>query len=83
MKKNYFGYCGCVIALPSLLYPWKLLGPATAFDGKRYFLHIKTGSTYNDVKVTLAKDQVISSPWFFEMLAQKLDYPQKVKSRQI
>jgi len=69
-----------VLLLALAFVSWKFLGPATSFEGKKYFLLIKTGSTYNDVKETLAKDHVINSPWFFEMAAQKLDYPQKVKA---
>ena len=69
-----------VLFLALAFVSWKLLGPATAFESKKYFLLINTGSTYNDVKKTLAKDHVISSPWFFDILAQKLDYPQKVKA---
>ena len=55
-------------------------GPATAFEGKNYYLHIKTGSTYQDVKNTLEKDHVISSPAFFEIVAKRVEYPQKVKA---
>src|SRR6478735_11499754 len=69
-----------VLLLALAFVSWKLLGPATAFEGKKYFLHIKTGSTYNEVKETLAKDHVIKSPWFFDVVAQKLEYPQKVKA---
>lgn len=61
-------------------FAWKFFGPATAFEGKNYYLHIKTGSTYQDVKNTLEKDQVISSPAFFEIVANKVEYPQKVKA---
>jgi len=70
-----------VVLLLALAYiSWKLIGPATAFEGKKYFLLIRTGSTYNDVKETMAKDHVIKSPWFFDKLSNKLDYPQKVKA---
>jgi len=59
---------------------WKLFGPATSFDSKNYYLLIKTGSNYQDVKNTLEKDQVIGSSYFFDLLANKVDYPQKVKA---
>lgn len=59
---------------------WKCFGPATSFDGKNYFLLVKTGSSYQDVKNTLEKENVINSPAFFDRIAQKLDYPQKVKA---
>ena len=54
-----------VLLLALAFVSWKFLGPATSFEGKKYFLLIKTGSTYNDVKETLAKDHVINSPWYF------------------
>lgn len=59
---------------------WKLLGPATSFEGKNYYLLIKTGSNYQDVLTTLDKDQVIGSPTFFDLVSKKLYYPEKVKA---
>jgi UPF0755 protein len=59
---------------------WQLIGPGTAFEGKNYYLLIKTGSNYQDLQQQLEKDQVLSSPSVFDMLAKKLDYPQKVKA---
>ena len=59
---------------------WQLIGSATAFEGKNYYLLIKTGSNYQDLRQLLEKDQVLSSPSVFDMLAKKLDYPQRVKA---
>jgi UPF0755 protein len=59
---------------------WKFFGPATSFETKNYFLLIKTGSTYADVTNTLEKDNVISSLTFFDIMANRVDYPQKVKA---
>lgn len=59
---------------------WKVFGPATAFTDKNYYLHIKTGSTYQDVQHTLQQDQVINSLTVFEIVAKKVDYPEKVKA---
>jgi len=59
---------------------WKILGSATNFEGKNYYLLIKTGSTYEDVTTSLKNDQVLNSEGIFEMLAKKLDYPEKVKA---
>ncbi len=59
---------------------WKIAGPATSFDGKNYFLLIRTGSNYQDLLSTLRNDQVIASPGIFDLLAARLDYPQKVKA---
>lgn len=59
---------------------WKIAGPGTAFEGKRYFLYIRTGSNYNDVLQTLKKDQVIKSPRFFSLIAKKVGLPEKIKA---
>ena len=59
---------------------WKIMGPATAFDEKNYYLLIKTGSSYEDVIATIKKNNVLASPGFFEILANRFNYPQKVKA---
>jgi UPF0755 protein len=59
---------------------WKFFGPATAFDGKNYYLHIKTGNNYGDVLNTLKLDHVVDGTAFFEIIANRFDYPQKVKA---
>ena len=69
-----------VLLLAAAWAGWAFLGPATAFEAKNYFLLIKTGSTYQDVLGTLEKDQVISSPTFFDIVANRTSYPQKVKA---
>ena len=79
MKKTVLAIL-LIAAIAAAWLGWKFFGPATAFDEKNYYLQIKTGSTYADVKNTLQKDQVISSPAFFEMVASKAGYPQKVKA---
>jgi UPF0755 protein len=61
-------------------FAWQFFGPATAFDSQRYYLHIRTGATYQDVLDTLKKNQVISNPVIFNIIANRLDYPQKVKA---
>ncbi|MEO5681362.1 MAG: endolytic transglycosylase MltG [Chitinophagaceae bacterium] len=66
--------------LAAAWFGWKFFGPATTFEGKNYYLLIKTGSTYQDVKTTLEQDHVISSPGVFEILAKRFDYPKKVKA---
>lgn len=59
---------------------WNVFGPATAFEGKNYYLHIRTGSSYADVVETLQKDQVVHSTRFFTLLANRFNYPLKVKA---
>ncbi|MEP6750076.1 MAG: endolytic transglycosylase MltG [Bacteroidota bacterium] len=69
-----------LILITAGYFGWKIFGPATAFDGKNYYLHIKTGSTYEDVLTTLQNDQVLQSPGFFKIIAGRFDYPGKVKA---
>ncbi|MEO6316699.1 MAG: endolytic transglycosylase MltG [Chitinophagaceae bacterium] len=59
---------------------WQFFGPATSFEGKSYYLLIRTGSTYGDVQQTLASDKVVSHPALFDIMAKKVDYPLKVKA---
>jgi UPF0755 protein len=59
---------------------WKFLGPATAFDGEKYYLYIKTGMNFNQELRLLEDDHVLRSPSFFEWLADKLDYPKNIKA---
>jgi UPF0755 protein len=79
MKKVIF-----ILILTALViggyFTWKIIGPATNFEGKSYYLLIKTGSTYEDVISTLKNDDVIGSTVFFEMAANHFGYPQKVKA---
>jgi len=61
-------------------FAWKFFGPATAFEGKSYYLHIRTGSGYQEVLATLQKDGVLTSPGLFNTIAGRFGYPQKVKA---
>ena len=69
-----------VLLIAAGYFAWKVFGPATAFEGKNYYLHIKTGSTYQDVIDTLEKSQVITNVYLFEMVANRFGYPDKVKA---
>ena len=59
---------------------WSILGAGTSYKGKNYYLHIKTGSSYQDVLQTLKQDEVVSSPFFFDLVANRFHYPEKVKA---
>ncbi len=79
MKKIILLLVVAVLIVAALL-AWKILGPGTRFEGKNYYLFIKTGSSYEDVTDSLEKNEVLSSTWLFNQVAQRLDYPQKVKA---
>ncbi len=61
-------------------FAWKFFGPATGFDSKNYYLLIRTGATYQDLMDTLKRNNVITNPTIFNIIANRLDYPQKVKA---
>ena len=79
MKKIFLIIILVVLAVTGY-FTWMIIGPATSFDAKNYYLQIKTGSTYEAVITTLQKENVLSSPGIFEIVANRFDYPQKVKA---
>lgn len=69
-----------IILLAAAFIGWKIMGPATNFDKEKQYLYIKTGSNYDDVLATLQTGNVLSGTFFFDFMAKRLDYPQKVKA---
>src|SRR5882724_1851088 len=59
---------------------WHLLGPATAFEGEKYTLYIRTGMSFEQLLELLRKDTVIRSPGAFDWLAGRMDYRENVKA---
>ncbi len=78
--KKIIRFVFIVLLIAAGYFAWRIFGPATAFENKNYYLHIKTGSSYKDVLDTLEKNQVIASVSLFDMVAGRLDYPDKVKA---
>ncbi|HEY4147545.1 MAG TPA: endolytic transglycosylase MltG [Chitinophagaceae bacterium] len=78
--KKIIAFLAIAVLVVIAVLAWKILGPGTAFEGKNYYLLIKTGSNYQDVTDSLEKNGVFNSPWVFNQVAQRLDYPQKVKA---
>ena len=79
MKKILLGSVVIILIVGAVI-AFLLFGPATAFDGKRYYFHIRTGSTYATVLDSLKTHQVINRTWLFDIVAKRLDYPEKVKA---
>lgn len=69
-----------VAAIGLLVVLWLFSGSATGFSKKTYYLEIPTGSTYEDVLAIMKKDTVLKSPALFSFVANRLDYPEKVKA---
>lgn len=58
---------------------WNILGP-TIKNPEKKFLYIPTGAVYQQVKDSLLKNKIISSTFWFDKIANYIDYPQKVKA---
>ncbi|MBC7937430.1 MAG: endolytic transglycosylase MltG [Rhizobacter sp.] len=58
---------------------WKVFGPTVNAPADKFF-YIKTGASYNDVKTSLADQQIIGGTFFFDKLAGQAGYNEKVKA---
>jgi UPF0755 protein len=58
---------------------WKIFGPTVNATSKKYFF-IKSGDNYELVRNALADAKIISSPWWFSQVAEKLNYQKSVKA---
>lgn len=58
---------------------FRIFGPNTGSYTDE-FLYIRTGSTYEDVKAALREGHFINDMWSFDLLAQRVKYPAKVKA---
>lgn len=79
MKKLIFGVV-LLLVIVGCFVGWRILGPGTAFSGDPYFLYIRTGMTYPQVTALLEKDTVLKSPFFFDRMARRMDYPDNVRA---
>ncbi|MDP4150833.1 MAG: endolytic transglycosylase MltG [Bacteroidota bacterium] len=78
--KRILSVAALVLLFVAAFAGWRLLGPATAFDGDRYYLYIRTGSNFEQVVAQLEKDTVLKSPAAFRWIAERRDYPENVKA---
>ena len=58
---------------------WKVFGPAINNPSNK-FLYIKTGSSYQQVKDSLIKNELLGGDFWFDKISKYADYPQKVKA---
>jgi UPF0755 protein len=80
MKKKILLTIIAGLLLVAVIFAWELLGPATAFDGEKYYLYIPTGMNFGALAERIAKDQVLKSPRFFRWVAARFDYPANMKA---
>jgi UPF0755 protein len=70
----------CLLAGALVLAAYLLMGPNTAPFGDKKYFYIPTGSTYKDVLGGLQSQGIIQSTTTFDLAAQRLDYPKRVKA---
>ncbi|HUZ59633.1 MAG TPA: endolytic transglycosylase MltG [Hanamia sp.] len=58
---------------------WNIFGPVTQNPEKK-FLYIPTGAVYQQVKDSLLKNNIIKGTFWFDKIAENIEYPQKVKA---
>lgn len=78
-KKRKWGYILLlIIVIIGAVFAWMLFGPTVkAPEGK--YLYIRTGATYQDVKDSLLKNNVISETMAFDKLARSLKYDNNIR----
>lgn len=79
-KRTIFGIISLALILVISFTAWRFFGPATAFSNEKYDLYIRTGMNYEQVVALMEKDTVLRSPFSFNLLAGRMDYPQNVKA---
>ena len=77
MKKILLISLVCVL-LVSLFIGWNVVGPSVSAPEEKYF-YIKTGDTYNDVRENLKQKNILSSSFFFNIIARQIKYDKNVK----
>jgi UPF0755 protein len=77
-KKIIYSVLG-ILLITAVFTAWKIFGPTVNAPEKKYF-YIKTGSTYQNVIEGLTEDHIISSDYWFGLIAKKLNYPKAVKA---
>src|SRR6185437_8051024 len=58
---------------------WNVFGPSIHNPEKK-FLYIRTGGNYQNVKDSLQKNNIITGDFWFDKIANYIDYPQNVKA---
>lgn len=69
-----------IFLLAASFVAWRILGPATAFAADSYSLYIRAGMTYEQLLNLMKKDTVVASPSFFNLVAERMDYPPNLKA---
>jgi UPF0755 protein len=71
---------GCLAAGALVYISYRVFGPNTKAFGDNKYFYVHTNSTYNDVLDGLEEQGIIRNRSSFNWVAQKLDYPARVKA---
>jgi UPF0755 protein len=77
-KRKYIGYFFLLLLLAAGYIGWILFGPTIKQPDGKYF-YIRTGSTYQSVKDSLTKKEIISGTFWFDKIATYLKYDKAIK----
>lgn len=78
MKKIFF-FLFIIVVLVIAFSAWKLFGPSIKQPAGNFF-YIRTGAGYNEVKKELRSQGIITSPTWFDLLADYRKYKTSVKA---
>ena len=79
MKKKIILSILLILLVTGGFLAWQLFGPTVSAPEGKYF-YIRTGAVYEDVKRSLTEQKIISSPFFFELVARQIKYNKAVKA---
>lgn len=68
-----------ILVLAALYVGWMVFGPTVSAPGDHFF-YIRSGAGYAEVKNDLQEKNIIKNTFFFNLVAQQVKYPQKVKA---
>ena len=76
--KKIFGIIVVIIALAGVYAGWNIFGPTISVPNGIFF-YIYTGSSYEEVKNGLNKQDILSGSFFFDKIARRAKYDQNVR----
>lgn len=77
MKKFIRIFAATILILLAIT-AWSVLGPVVSSPDQKY-LYIKTGSSYNDVKLQLSEQHVLNSFFYFDIICKQVGYTDHIR----
>ncbi len=76
--KKIIGFLFILFLIITAYSAWQIFGLTISAPAEKFF-YIKTGSNYNEVKISLQSQNIISGNFFFDKIAGQLKYPNNIK----